>query len=290
MTLDKKSAIEKMRKETGARMIDCQKALHSANGNIEEAKEWLRKKGIASGAKKADRVAADGGVAVYAKDNRGIILEINSETDFVAKSSDFIQFIHTILDLSWSKKATSVEALHNIPHNEMSIEEMRLALAGKTGENIIIKRLVEQSVQPGVVSSYVHNALSPSIGKIGVLVALQSDADPKELDMLGKKIAMHVAASSPKYVRIQDVCQDEINKEKEILGAQIDEQKKGVSDEIRNKMLDGRMRKFFEENTLEEQTFALDSGYKVKDFIAQEAKRLGHTIAIGGFSKIVLGV
>lgn len=290
MILDKKSAIETMRKETGAPIIDCHKAFYSANGDIAKAKEWLRKKGIASGAKKADRVAADGGVAVYAKDNRGIILEINSETDFVARSKDFIQFIRTILDLAWSKKATSVEALHNIPHNEMSIEEMRLDLAGKTGENIIIKRLVEQSVQPGVVSSYVHNALFPSIGKIGVLVALQSDADPKKLDMLGKKIAMHVAASSPKYVRIQDVCQDEINKEKEVLGAQIDEQKKGVSDAIRNKMLDGRMRKFVEENTLEEQTFALDSGYKVKDFIAQEAKRLGHTIAIGGFSKIVLGV
>ena len=288
MTIDK-SLIQKIRKDTGARIVDCQKALSENGGDLEAAKDWLRKKGIAAGAKKVDRVAADGGIAVCAQGNKGIMIEINSETDFVAKNNDFVGFGGKMLELALSSGVDSVDALCGLPCDGTSVEEMRLALAGKTGENIVMKRLVELSVQPGTVSSYVHNAFSPSMGKIGVLVSLHSEADPKELDALGKKIAMHIAATSPQYVRIQDVISADVERERGILGAQIEEQKKGITEDIRNKMIEGRMRKFFESIVLEEQDFALDPSTKVKDVIAAESKRLGHPIVIANFSKMALG-
>ena len=288
MSIDK-SMVQKIRTETGARIIDCQKALVETGGDPDAAKDWLRKKGIASGAKKATRIAADGGIAVRTQGNRAVMIEINSETDFVAKNNDFLDFGHTILDLALSQKDLSVEALCGMSCSGTLVEDMRLSLAGKTGENIVIKRLVELSVQPGTVSAYLHNAFSSSIGKIGVLVALQSEADAKELDVLGKKIAMHIAAASPQYVRVQDVSTEDVDKEKSILSVQIKEQKKDVPEEIRNKMIEGRMRKFFESIVLEEQDFACEPGTKVKDFLSAESKRLGHPIVISNFSKLALG-
>lgn len=283
------SLIQKIRTETGAKIVDCQKALMETNGDPEAAKEWLRKKGIASGAKKVDRTAADGGISVCTQGNKGFMLEINTETDFVAKNKDFLDFSSTLIDLAFSQGATSVETLCGLSCNGVSVEEMRLGLAGKTGENIVVKRIAELSVHPGVVSSYIHNALSPSMGKTGVLVSLQSEADPKELDALGKKIAMHIVATSPQYVRIKDVSETDIDKEKEILGAQIAEQKKDAPEEIRAKMIEGRMRKFFENIVLEEQDFALEPGTKVKDVLVAESKRLGCSISIGNFVMMKLG-
>jgi elongation factor Ts len=288
MTIDK-SLLQQIRKETGARITDCQKALIECQGDLDQAKEWLRKKGIAAGAKKTDRATHDGAVALCADGANGVLIEINCETDFVAKNVEFLSFADKISHLALTHNASSLDGLTALSVDGTSVEDMRLALAGKTGENIRLQNLVSLSTSPGIVASYVHGAFSPSVGKIGIMVALESTGNADELAAIGKKIAMHVAATSPDYVSIGDVPQDVIDKEKSVLSAQIAEQKKDAPEDIRIKMIDGRMGKLFGQIVLEEQDFVMEPGTKVKDMLAKASDQLGAPIRIMSFCKMTVG-
>lgn len=274
--------VQKLRQETGAGIVDCRKALDSTGGEMEEAREWLRKNGIASGLKKATRVAGDGVIGALARGTNGVILEVNSETDFVARSDDFKRFVAGTLEQALAHNVISLEDLLPLA------QESALALAGKVGENVVLRRVARVSVSQGVVVSYIHG----SSGKIGVLVALESSGKAVELHEVGKKIAMHIAASHPQYCTIDQVPEAVIRKEREFLSEQAsDLLNSPVQAKVNGglRQVEAGMRKFFQTTVLEQQSFVFDSEIKVEDFLSQESTRLGCSIAIVQFVRFALG-
>jgi elongation factor Ts len=279
--------IQYLRQETGAKIVDCKEALVASNGDIEEAKEWLRKKGMASGAKKTERVAAEGVVSVFAKDGFGLLIEVNCETDFVARSQGFQDFVYAITQAAVEHQVSTLDELLELNLQSLPIKERMLELAGKVGENIVLRRMVTELIEPGVVVHYTHSPLSTGLGKMGVLVALHSEVNPSDLVEVGKKLAMHIAAANPQCVSLDQADETAVAKERKFLLEQVEGDTRPP--QVIEKIIEGRLRKFLETIVLEEQDFICDSGKKVKLFLQEESARLGGTIRVAHFVRFMLG-
>ena len=280
--------VKELRETTGAGMLDCKKALVEANGNMDEAVDWLRKKGLASAAKKASRIAAEGLVSIYVEGNKGAIAEVNSETDFVAKNDLFQDYVSDAakVALAAAGEICDMKSFH-CPKCNKTFEERLTDLIAKIGENMNLRRAAMLEVNNGVIASYLHNACGSNLGKIGVLVALESNADKEKLEELGKHIAMHIAASSPLFLDVASVDTASIEHEKAIFAEQA--KASGKPENIIEKMVEGRVRKYFDEVVLEEQAYIMDPDKKVKQVIADVAKELGTDIKLTNYVRFKLG-
>ncbi len=284
----KATEVKALRDRTGAGMMDCKKALVACDGDMEQAIDWLRKKGLSAAAKKSGRVATEGLVGVYVDGTKGTVLEVNAETDFVARNDMFQKYVSTAIELA-SKNNSDIESLKNLPYPETgrTVSEELTNLIATIGENMGLRRVSHVSVKEGIVSSYVHNKLSDNLGKIGILVGLESTADKEKLAELGKKISMHIAAASPLSLSINDLDPAVVARERDIVMEQA--RSTGKPEEIVQKIAAGRISKFYEEVVLLEQTFVMDGKLKIKDVIAQAEKDLGAEIKITGFERFSLG-
>jgi elongation factor Ts len=280
--------VKELRDKTGAGMMDCKRALGETGGDIETAVDWLRKKGLAAAAKKAGRVAADGLVGVATRNLAGAVIEVNSETDFVARNELFQAFVRAVAALAVAGDG-DVETLKNAsyPGTGRSVAEELTELVGRIGENLVLRRAARLTVGAGVVASYMHNSLAPGLGKIGVLVALESEAGGEALATLGRQLAMHVAAANPLYLNTGSVPASALDRERAILREQA--AGSGKSEAIVDRMVEGRLRKFYEETVLLEQIFVIDGESRVAKVVEAAAKQAGKPIAVAGFVRFALG-
>jgi len=282
------SMVKELREKSGAGMMDCKKALSESNGQMEEAIDWLRKKGLAAVSKKSGRVAAEGLIGVVIKNNSGVILEVNSETDFVARNDLFQNFVKTCCELALNEKV-DVEGLKKIsfPNTDRTVEQELANNIATIGENMNIRRLEFLDVNEGGLFSYIHNSVSEGLGRMGVLVALESKADVKFLSTIGKQISMHIAATSPKSLYINDLDKTFVERERQVL---IDQAlASGKPKEIAEKMVNGRMQKFYQDVVLNEQISVIDGETKIKDLIKKASVDSGFDIKLKGFKIIKLG-
>lgn len=285
--------IKKLRENTGCGMADCNKALKENNDDYEKAVEWLRKKGLSSAAKKSSRVTAEGVVGIENDGKKATILEVNSETDFVARNEKFQDLVKNLLKISLNIKeddtykfAETLKSSKCEKCNEVVSDIVANAVA-TIGENLQIRRGKTLSVDNGLIVSYVHTAIAPGLGKIGVLVALKSDASQDKLEELGKGIAMHIAATKPEFLTEADVPATKIDSEKEI--ARELAKKSGKPDNIVEKMVEGRVKKFYEENVLLNQAYIMDSNKKISDLLKDFEKETGKKVEIQEYVFFVLG-
>lgn len=280
--------VKELREKSGAGMMDCKKALGETDGNIEAAIDWLRTKGLAAAAKKSGRVAAEGLVAAATEGNKGALIEVNAETDFVGRNADFQGFVSTLGGLVL-KNGDDIDALKGLayPGTDRTVEEQLTHNIATIGENMSIRRAATISVDNGVVVPYVHSAVVPGLGKIGVLVALESTGDADKLADLGKQIAMHIAATSPQSLSTDDLDPEVVERERTVL---VDQAKaSGKTEEIAQKMVEGRIRKFYQEVVLLEQTFVIDNETKISKVVENAAKEVGAPVKLVGFRHFVLG-
>lgn len=278
------SMVAELRKKTGAGMMDCKKALTETGGNMEEAVDFLRKKGLSAAAKKSGRVAAEGVVVATSEGTVGAVVEVNAETDFVAKNDAFKSFVAGISDIVLNNDVADVDALKALPFpgSERNVAEELTHQIATIGENMDIRRLQRFDAESGVVSSYVHGA-----GKIGVIVELKTDSNDERVSALGKQVAMHVAAAGPQYLSRDDVPEAVVAKEKEIMRVKALES--GKPENIVDKIILGQINKFFGEVCLLEQAFVIDPDQKVGKVIAALAKELGTDITLSRFERYQLG-
>ena len=280
--------VKELRETTSAGMLDCKKALMETNGDMEQAVDWLRKKGLASAAKKASRIAAEGLVSVAVEGNRGAVVEVNSETDFVAKNDIFQEYVEDAAKVALAANGEVCDMkTFACPKCNKSFEERLTDMIAKIGENMNLRRAKVLSVENGVIASYMHSALRPNLGRIGVLVALESTADKAKLAELGKHIAMHVAASNPLFLNISSVDSAAVERERAIFAEQA--KASGKPENIIEKMVEGRIRKYYEEVVLEEQTYIMDPDKKIKQVIADAAKELGTEVVLKDYVCFKLG-
>jgi elongation factor Ts len=280
--------VKQLRDKTGAGMMDCKRALGDTGGDIEAAVDWLRKKGLAAAANKSGRVAAEGLVGVATRGLAGAVVEVNSETDFVARNELFQAFVRTVGALAVGASG-DVDALREAPYpgTGRTVAGELTELVARIGENLVLRRARRLAVKAGVVASYVHNSLAPGLGKIGVLVALESDAAEGALTALGRQLAMHVAAAHPLYLDIAAVPAAALERERAVLREQA--QITGKTEAIVERMVEGRLRKFYEECVLLEQVFVIDGESRVGKIVEAAAKEAGAPIRIAGFSRFSLG-
>ena len=283
--------VKEIREKTGAGMMDCKKALTENAGDLEAAVDWLRTKGLAAAAKKAGRVAAEGLVGVCVEDRRGALVEVNSETDFVARNEVFQEFVHNTATLSLDAGG-DVDALRasSTANGGQSVAEALTALIAKLGENMAVRRTACLEVKDGVIAAYVHNQVSaeaPDKGKIGVIVALESTGDVEKLKAFGKQLAMHISWSAPQAIDAADVDPEALARERNVLAEQARES--GKPENIIEKMLEGRLRKYYEEICLLEQTFVIDGETKVRKVLEQISQDVGAPVKITGFRRFQLG-
>jgi elongation factor Ts len=281
------SLVKDLREKTGAGMMDCKKALSETDGNVEAAVDWLRKSGLAAAAKKASRVAAEGLVAVNASGNAGAAIEVNAETDFVSRNSEFQSFVSTVAGIALDKGEDTDAILNADFGNNSTVQDTLTSLISTIGENMNLRRAQSLSVSSGVVSSYVHNATAPGLGRIAVLVALESKGDVAVLEGVGKQLAMHVAAASPRWATVDEVDQAELERERTILTDQAKDS--GKPEEIIAKMVEGRLRKFYEETVLLEQVSVIDGESKISKTLEQAGQDAGAPVTLKGFVRYVLG-
>ena len=281
--------VKELREKSGAGMMDCKKALSETDGDVEAAIDWLRKKGLSAAAKKSGRVAAEGLVGVAVDGTKGAILEVNAETDFVARNDIFQGFVEAATNLSLGTDG-DLEALKTVDvlGEGRNVQDQVIHLVATIGENMQLRRSEALSVSKGVVAAYMHSAVKPGLGKIGVLVALESDGDAEKLTEFGKQLAMHIAAASPRFLATDGVDADTQARERQVLTDQAKES--GRPDEVIEKMVDGRMRKFFEEVVLLEQVYVIsEEKSKVSNVIEAKAEELGSGIKLAGFVRFALG-
>jgi elongation factor Ts len=280
--------VKELREKTGAGMMDCKRALTETQGDLEAAIDWLRTKGLAAAAKKSDRVAAEGLVAVACQGTKGAIIEVNAETDFVGRNESFQQFVQKTAELAETVKG-NVESLKKAPYagTGKTVEEELTHLVATIGENMTLRRAAYLDVSQGVVVPYVHNAAAPGLGRLGVLVALESSASVDVLTALGKQIAMHVAAAHPIALTADAVDPAAVDRERAIFREQA--LASGKPAEFVDKMVEGRLRKFYEEVVLEEQVFVIDGKTRIKDVVAASGKEQGQPIKLAGFVRFALG-
>ncbi len=280
--------VKELREKTGAGMMDCKKALTENDGDLEQAVDWLRTKGLSAAAKKADRVAAEGLIGVAVDGNKGALIELNAETDFVSRNDKFQDLVKTISGLALSAGGDIAKLnATDYPGTGRTVEgEMTNAIA-TIGENMNLRRTAAIEVGKGIVTSYVHNATAGGMGKIGVLVGLESDADPAALEGIGKQIAMHVAAAAPQSVTTEELDPELIEREKAVLSEQARES--GKPEEIIEKMVMGRLSKFYKEVVLLEQIFVIDGESTVAKALDAAGKEAGAPIKVAGFAMYKLG-
>jgi len=280
--------VKQLRDKTGAGMMDCKRALGDTGGDIEAAVDWLRKKGLAAAANKSGRVAAEGLVGVATRGLAGAVVEVNSETDFVARNELFQAFVRTVGVIAVGASG-EVDALREAPYpgTGRTVAGELTELVARIGENLVLRRAQRLAVTSGVVASYVHNSLAPGLGKIGVLVALESGAGGEALAGLGRQLAMHVAAANPLYLDIAAVPAAALDRERAVLREQA--QVSGKTEAIVERMVEGRLRKFYEESVLLEQVFVIDGESRVGKIVEAAAKDAGAPIRIAGFTRFVLG-
>ena len=279
--------VKDLREKTGAGMMDCKAALAETKGDLEAAVDWLRKKGIAKAAKKAGRVAAEGLIGVAIADNKGALVEVNSETDFVARNDTFKAFVKEAAVLALKTGGDSDALLAAKTTAGATVQEALTGMIAKIGENMSVRRTAVLEVEPGIVVSYVHNTVAPELGKIGVLVALRSSGDSAKLTALGRQIAMHVAAASPLALTPGELRADTVARERAI-HAELARQS-GKPENVIEKMIEGRMRKFYEEAVLLSQTFVIDNETQVGKVVERAAKDLNTPVEIAGFVRFAVG-
>ena len=281
------SLVKDLREKTGTGMMDCKKALTETDGDIDDAVDWLRKNGLAAAAKKAGRVAAEGLVAVATSGTAGVVVEVNSETDFVARNQDFQSFVAQAA-AAGLESGGDIDAIANAATADGgTVGESLTSLVTTIGENLTLRRADRISVGSGVVASYVHSPAAPGMGRIGVLVALESEGNAKKLHSLGHQLAMHVAAASPQWVDTGDVDEAALDHERRILADQA--RASGKPDNIIEKMVEGRLRKYYEEVVLVEQVFVIDGETKIRKVVEAAATEVGSPVSITGFVRYVLG-
>jgi elongation factor Ts len=284
--------VKDLRERTGAGMMDCKKALTEVNGDMEAAIDWLRKKGLAAAAKKAGRVASEGlvGVAIDESSNglAGAAIEINAETDFVARNDKFQNLVRNTAMIA-AKSEYTVDSLKTaaFPGEAPTVDEEITRLIAVIGENMHLRRQQRLSVTQGHVSSYVHNAVAPGLGKIGVLIALESSGNKEKLADLGKRLAMHVAAANPQALNIEALDPQLLEREKSIVTEQA--RASGRPEDIIAKMVEGRIRKFYEEVVLMEQTFIIDGKTKIREMLEETSKELNSPVTLKAYVRYALG-
>ncbi len=281
------ASVKELRERTGAGMMDCKKALAENNGDMEASVDWLRAKGLAAAAKKAGRTAAEGLVGVAVEGTKGAVVEVNSETDFVAKNEQFQEFVANVSKLALEANG-DVEGLKSASYpGGGTVEEKLTDNIATIGENQSLRRTAVLEVNEGAVVSYVHNAVAPGMGKIGVLVALEGSASAETIAALGKQIAMHIAAANPLALKAEDLDAGLLERERAIAIEKAKES--GKPENIVEKMVEGSMAKFRKENALLSQLFVIDNKTPVGDVVAQAAKEAGSPITLKAFERFQLG-
>ena len=282
------SMVKELRDKSGAGMMDCKKALVETNGNMEDAIDWLRKQGLSAVAKKSSRVAAEGLIGVSINDVQGAMVEINSETDFVARNELFQNFVKKCSSLALTHKS-DINKLKDLqfPGTDRSVDQELGNNIATIGENMNIRRVEYLEVSKGILVSYIHNKITDDLGKLGVIVAIETQAKESLLLDVGKQIAMHIAATSPKAVNIDDLDIDLVNREREVLIDQA--MSSGKPKEIAEKIVQGRLQKFFQEVVLNEQISVIDGETKIKDIIKKLSNDLGAEVRIKDFKIFKLG-
>lgn len=281
------SLVKELREKSGAGMMDCKKALAETNGDVEAAMDYLRKKGLASAAKKSGRAAAEGLVSVGTAGNVGVIIELNAETDFVARNDQFQGLLTKATDIALAKKYGTVEAVKAADIGGGTVEAGLTELIANIGENMTLRRVGLLEVPQGVVAAYVHNALSANRGKIGVLVGLESTGDASKLEAVGRQIAMHIAAQRPEALDVASLDADMVARERAV---HADKAKaSGKPAEIIEKMVDGSMRKYYEQVVLLEQTFIIDGETKISGVLEKAAKEVGAPVKLTSYIRFELG-
>ena len=279
--------VKELREKSGAGMMDCKKALAETDGDMEAAIDWLRTKGLATAAKKSGRVASEGLVAFAVDGTRGALIELNAETDFVARNTEFQEFASTLAGLALG--ADDIDALTTVdyPGTGRNVADELTHKIATIGENMSLRRMASVSVGSGAVVSYMHNATAAGLGRIGVLVALESTAGADVLEGLGKQIAMHIAATAPASLSVDDLDKDMVQRERDVLIEQA--KASGKPQEIAEKMVEGRMKKYYKEVVLLEQTSVIDGETAIGDVIAKAGKDAGADIALTAFVRFNLG-
>jgi len=281
------SMVKELREKTGAGMMEAKKALVESKGDMEAASDWLRKKGLATAEKKSSRTAAEGLVAFAISGTKGALVEVNAETDFVGKNDEFRAYVSKVAEVALKTGANDIEKLAAAPLDGKTVQDGLTGLIAKIGENMKLRRCATLEVKQGVVVGYMHNAVEPGLGKIGVLVALESAGKADKLGEVGKQIAMHVAAAFPKFLDSSSVDSAALEKEKNFLRDQA--KQSGKPPEIIEKMLEGRIRKFYEEVCLLDQVSVIDGETRISKVVENAAKDAGAPVKLTGFLRFQLG-
>ena len=278
--------VKDLREKTGAGMMDCKSALSEVDGDIEAAVDWLRKKGLSKAAKKSGRIAAEGLVAVAVEGTRGVVVEVNSETDFVARNGEFQSLARSIAVVALESGETDVEKLknHHYPAGGTVADAIANSIA-TIGENMTLRRAALLSVQHGVVATYIHNAIGDGLGKIGVIVALESTGAADVLADLGRKIAMHVAAASPLALDAAGIDPAVLEREKNVLR----EKNAGKPANVLEKIVESGLKTYFKEVCVIDQAFIHDPAKTVGQVVNEAAKTAGAPVALKGFVRYALG-
>lgn len=280
--------VKDLRDKTGAGMMDCKAALNETEGDMEAAVDWLRAKGLAKAAKKAGRVAAEGLIGLAAEAKQAALVEVNSETDFVARNDTFQTMASGIAKAALAAKGDLDKlAKSKFPGGSASVADTIKEMIGTIGENMTLRRTAYLAAKNGAVASYMHNVMAPGLGKIGVIVALESTGDAEQLKSFGRQVAMHIAAANPQAVDIDSLDKSLIERERAVLTEQAKESGKPVP--VVEKMVEGRLRKFYEEVVLLAQAFVHDPDTTVAKAVAAAEKAAGAPIKITGFYRLALG-
>lgn len=280
--------VKKLREKTGAGMMDAKKALEEANGDIEAAVDALRAKGLATAQKKSSRTAAEGLVGVAVEGTRGVAVEVNSETDFVAKNEQFQDFVRKVTQVGLGQPGDDIESLKAAAYPDGgTVAEKLTENVATIGENQQLRRMKSVAVSQGLIVPYMHNAQAPNLGKIGVLVALESDAGADVLEPLGKQLAMHIAAAFPQALDADGLDAEVLERERGIAREKAAES--GKPAEVQEKMVEGAVKKFAKENALLSQLFVIDNKTPVSDVVAQAAKAAGKSIVLKDYVRFQLG-
>ena len=278
--------VKELREKSGAGMMDCKTALTESGGDMEAAVDWLRTKGLAKAAKKAGRVAAEGLVGVAAEGTKAAVIELNSETDFVARNEGFQDLVKNVAGVAVETDG-SLDAVNAATVGGKSVADAITDAIATIGENMTLRRTAVLSVSEGVVSTYVHGAVTDGLGKIGVLVALESSGDKDKLNAFGRQVAMHVAATSPLSLSTDELDPAVVERERSVFSEQARDS--GKPENIIEKMVEGRLRKFYEEVTLVKQAFVIDPDKTVEQAVEALAKDLGTPVKLTGFVRFAIG-
>ena len=280
--------VKSLRDKTGAGMMDCKTALAESNGEMEAAIDWLRAKGLSKAAKKADRVAAEGLIGVASAAKAGALVEVNSETDFVARNAEFQKTVGEIAKLAL-KAGGDLEKLSAMPYpkKKMAVSDHLKELIGTIGENMSLRRTAALKVEDGVVATYIHNQATPGMGKIGVLVALESAGDKDKLNEIGRQVAMHIAATNPLALKDEDIDPETVERERAIFAEQAKES--GKPEKVVKQMIEGRIKKFYQEVVLLKQAFVINPDLTVEKAVTEAGKAVGAPITIAAFVRYELG-